>query len=599
MRLLQIRHLGVVIVSILLLIGVADEIALGQSLAWAKRAGGTNFDQGEGIAVDGAGNSYVTGWFTGSATFGPGETNETTLTSAGSDVFVAKYGSNGSLLWVRQASGPDSHTRGEAISVDAAGNSYITGVFRFAITFHEGTMLPGFASGDLDLFVAKYDGSGNLVWARQAGLDFIPGVVDVGKHGRGISVDNAGNSYVTGQYGTELGEGAFCVAKYGTNGILLWVKHASNDGINPSFANGSSISVDGAGNSYATGDFYGTVTFGPGEGNQTILTSGTGFDQRRNLFVAKYDSSGTLLWARQDGGAEAFIEDPGISVDSAGNSHVTGSFSGNATFGPGELNETTLTSVSVQQDIFVVKYNTSGALVWAKQASGPGNDYGLAISVDGAGNSHVTGGFEVSVTFGSGDPNETTLTNAVPVVGGASDIFVAKYASNGTLLWAKQASGPKVEAGRGIGVDNLGNSYVTGVFGDVSGSAGDPTSVTFGLGEVNETTLTTAAGSGTEIFVAKYQNNSAPPPGVIAQINAVIVTISNSNQISSGIKTSLNAKLQAALAALSVGDVATACSKVQDFLSEVRAQRGKKIPVSLADSLTSSVMAISAQLGCI
>jgi hypothetical protein len=590
MRLLQIERLAL-LVSVLLLIGVADEIALGQSLAWAKRAGGTNFDQGESIGVDSAGNSYVTGWFTGSATFGPGEANETTLTSAGSDVFVAKYDGNGALLWVRPISGPPE-TRGEAIAVDGAGNSYVTGVFHFGITFHNGTMLPGFASGVADLFVAKYDGSGNLVWARRAGEDFIPGVVDVGKHGRGICADTAGNSYVTGQFGTELGELSVFVARYDTNGTLLWVKHASNDGVNPSYASGSSISVDGAGNSYATGDFFGSVTFGPGEVNQTILTSGTGFDQRRNLFVAKYNSSGTLLWARQDGGGGAFIEDPGISVDSAGNSHLTGSFSGNAIFGLGEPSETTLMGVSVHQDIFVAKYDTSGALVWAKQASGPGNTQGLAISVDSTGNSHVTGAFETSVTFGSGELNETILTGL-----GSQDIFVAKYASNGLLLWAKQASGPKQEAGRGIDVDSLGNSYVTGVFGDVTGTAGNPTSVTFGAGELNQTILTTAAGSGTEVFVAKYRNDAAPPPPA-AQINAVIATISNTNLIPAGIKTSLNAKLNAAQAALSAGDVATACGKLQDFLNEVRAQRGKKIPVPLADALTSSVTAISAVVGC-
>jgi hypothetical protein len=566
-----------------LLGAILSEQAFSQSLAWAKRAGGANFDQGESIAVDSAGNSYVTGWFTGSATFGPGEANETTLTSDGSDVFVAKYNSSGALLWVRQASGPPE-TRGEAISVDGVGNSYVTGVFRFGITFHDGTMLPGFASGNADLFVAKYDGSGNLVWARQAGPDLIPGVADFGKHGRGISVDSAGNSYVTGHFGTELGEASFFVAKYDASGVLLWAKEARNDGVNPSFATGSSISVDSAGNSYATGRFGGSVTFGSGEVNQTILTNAGFYD----LFVAKYSSSGALLWVRRAGEAGAAVEGEGIAVDSTGNSHVTGNYDGSAIFGLGDPNETTLTDQG-SIGIFVAKYASNGALLWAKQASG---GEGLAIAVDSAGNSHVTGYFEPSGTFGPGESNETTLTGL-----GSRDIFVAKYDRNGLLLWAKQASGPKQEAGRGIDVDSLGNSYVTGVFGDVTGTAGNPTSVAFGAGEVNETILTPAPGSGTEIFVARYRNDSAPPPP-LAQINAVIVTINNSNLLPSGMKTSLNAKLQAAQAALSAGDVTLACGKLQDFLNEMRAQRGKKIPVELADSLTSSVLAISAVVGC-
>ncbi len=592
MNVFQVGRLAALFLVVLALVATAEEVALGQSLAWAKRAGGTNFDQGEGIAVDGAGNSYVTGWFTGSATFGPGEANETTLTSAGSDVFVAKYGSNGALLWVRQASG-SPETRGEAISVDSAGNSYVTGVFRFGITFHDGTMLPGFASGDADLFVAKYDSSGNLVWARQAGADFIPGVVDVGKHGRGIAVDGAGNSYVTGHFGTELGEGSFFAAMYGVNGALLWVRHAQNDGVNPSSATGAAISVDGAGNSYATGRFAGSITFGPGEANQTTLSSAGVYE----LFLAKYDSNGALLWARRAaGGAGASVEGEGLAVDSAGNSHVTGNFAGSATFAPGELGQTTLMSSGVQPDIFVAKYAGNGSLLWAKQASGPGQDGGLSIAVDGGGSSYVTGGFEISVIFGVGEANETTLTNAVPIAGGPSDIFVAKYAGNGMLLWAKQASGPKTEAGRGIAVDGGGNSYVTGVFGDVSGSAGVPTSVTFGAGESNQTILTTAAGSGTEVFVAKYQSDSTPPPA--AQINAVIATVNNATALSAGLKTSLNAKLNAALAALTSGDVTTACGKLRDFLNQVRAQRGRQIPRSLADALTSSVSAIRFALGC-
>jgi hypothetical protein len=490
MRIRQIVSVEALLVTVLLFIGLPNEAALGQSLAWAKRAGGTNFDQGEGIGVDSAGNSYVTGWFTGNATFAPGEANETTLTSSATDIFVAKYNSSGALLWVRQAAS-DRDTRVEAISVDGAGNSYVTGVFRFGITFHDGTVLPGFANGNSDLFVAKYDGSGNLVWARHAGEDFIPGVADFGKHGRGISADSAGNSYVTGHFITELGEGAFFVAKYATNGTLLWVKRAGNDGVNPSFVSGSFISVDGAGNSYATGDFYGSITFGPGEANQTVLTSGTGFDQRSNLFVAKYDTNGTLLWVRR-AGLQGFVQGAGISVDSIGNSHVTGWFQGNATFGPGEPNETPLTDQG-SASIFVAKYDSSGGLLWAKQASG---GEGLAISVDSAGNSHVTGYFEPSSTFGSGEPNETTLTGL-----GSRDIFVAKYGSNGALLWARQAGGTGGESGRGIVVDSVGNSYVTGGF---AGSA------TFGQGEANETTLASAADS-LDIFVGKYKNDSATP----------------------------------------------------------------------------------------
>ena len=93
------------------------------NLLWAKREGGASSDAGFRIAVDGSGISYVTGLFQGATTFGPGEANQTTLSSVGTDdIFVARYDSNGALLWAKRAGGT-SGARGQAIAVDALGNS--------------------------------------------------------------------------------------------------------------------------------------------------------------------------------------------------------------------------------------------------------------------------------------------------------------------------------------------------------------------------------------------------------------------------------------------------------------------------------------------
>ena len=109
-----------------------------QKLDWAKQAGGSDFDDGQGIAVDSSGNSYVTGRFIGSATFGTGEVNETILTSAGgSDIFVAKYNSSGALIWAKQAGGSEGES-GRDIAVDGSGNSYVTGTYNGTATFGAG-----------------------------------------------------------------------------------------------------------------------------------------------------------------------------------------------------------------------------------------------------------------------------------------------------------------------------------------------------------------------------------------------------------------------------------------------------------------------------
>ena len=130
---------------------------------WAKKAGGTSYDNGLSIAIDANENSYVTGYFSGSATFGT-----TTLTSSSeyySDIFVAKLDNNSNWLWVKQAGGTN-WDYGYGIAVDANGNSYVTGYFYNSATFGTTTLT---SSGYADIFVAKLDSSGNWLWAKQAG----------------------------------------------------------------------------------------------------------------------------------------------------------------------------------------------------------------------------------------------------------------------------------------------------------------------------------------------------------------------------------------------------------------------------------------------
>jgi hypothetical protein len=119
----------------------ASSVATAQELAWAKQAGGTSnpHTSGWGIAIDGRGNSYVTGYFIRTATFGEGEDNETELTAGDEDfdIFVAKYDRDGLLVWAKQAGGTD-YDQGADIAIDGSGNSYVTGLFSGAATFGAG-----------------------------------------------------------------------------------------------------------------------------------------------------------------------------------------------------------------------------------------------------------------------------------------------------------------------------------------------------------------------------------------------------------------------------------------------------------------------------
>jgi hypothetical protein len=400
-------------------------------LVWATQAGGTIFEWGLGIAADGAGNSYVTGSFSAAATFGAGEPNETVLTSAGDrDLFVAKYDGAGRLVWATAAGGTGDD-EGLEIAVDAAGDSYATGSFQGTATFGAGepNQTDLTSAGSADIFVARYDGSGLLAWATRAGGT-------EWDSGAGLAIGAAGDGWITGYFAgtatfgagepnqtdlTSAGGDDVFVARYDGSGELVWATRAGGGTVLPGLSTdlGLGIAVDAAGSSSVTGTFTETATFGAGEPNETVLTS-AGFG---DAFVARYDASGLLAWATSAGSGTNSDPGQGIAVDGDGRSHVTGYFFDTATFGAGGPNEIVLTSAG-NQDLFVAVYDGSGRLLSAARAGGTGNEAGMAIAVDAAGNSSLSGTFQGLATFGPGEPNETVLASE-----GWEDIVVAKYAA--------------------------------------------------------------------------------------------------------------------------------------------------------------------------
>ncbi|MCX6647244.1 MAG: hypothetical protein NTY09_12940, partial [bacterium] len=145
-------------------------------------------------------------------------------------------------------------------------------------------------------------------------------------------------------------------------------------------------------------------------------------------------TGGNLIWAKS-AGASYYDTGNGITTLSDNSTVVSGSFMGSATFGPGEPNQTVLTSLGYE-DIFIARYNPDGTLAWAKRAGGTGGDQGSGITTLSDNSTVATGYFFITATFGPGEPNETVL---VPL--GLNDIFIARYNPDGTLAWAKSAGG--------------------------------------------------------------------------------------------------------------------------------------------------------------
>jgi hypothetical protein len=430
--------------------------------------GGSGYDEGYGIALDGSGSAYITGYAQSTgATFpvigGPDLTHNGIY-----DAFVAKVNSSGTALVYCGYIGGSYSDIGNSIAVDGTGNAYITGE-----TWSTEATFPVIGGPDLtysglvDAFVAKINASGTaLIYCGYiGGSDY--------DYGRGIAVDGSGSAYVTGYTSSKAtfpviggpdltfngGADAF-VAKVTASGRrLVYCGYVGG-----SYGDiGNSIAVDGSGNAYVTGYTSSTeatfpVNVGPDLTYHIPPYIGGG---PYDAFVAKVNAYGTALVYCGYIGGTGDDWGNGIAVDGSGNAYVTG-----RTFSTGGAYPGNGFPVIVGPDLthngggdaFVAKVNASGtALVYCGYIGGSNSDIGNSIAVDGSGNAYVTG--------------ETASTEATfPVIGGPDltqsglvDAFVAKINASGTaLVYCGYIGGSDYDYGRGIAVDGLGNAYVTG-----------------------------------------------------------------------------------------------------------------------------------------
>jgi len=368
--------------------------------------------------------------------------------------------------------------KGNSVCTDADGNVFITGGFSFCSTIAFGSItLTNTNVVSYDVFIAKYDAGGNVLWAKSAG----GGSLDIGYS---IAVDPNGNVFVTGVFeSSTITFGAITlvnananvptifIVKYDTNGNVLWAKSAG--GTEEAVAN--SISTDAGGNIYVTGVFGHAIVFG-----SITLINPNGVNQ--DIFIAKYDANGNVLWAKSAGGTDVDFGNS-ISADASGNVFVTGySNSPSLTFDSTIIHTNANSGWS---DLFIAKYDTDGNVLWAKSVGGTSYDVGMSVSADAGGDVFLTGYFNSpTLTFGS-----STLTNT-----GICNFFIAKYDANGNALWAKRAGGTLVDRGYSISADPAGNVFVAGSF--------ESPTITFG-----STTLSKPAGSTYPMFIAKYDAN--------------------------------------------------------------------------------------------
>jgi len=355
-------------------------------LAWSTYLGGSGLEEGRGIAVDPAGNAYVTGLTSTLGSGFPGTAGSQIQSALGSggDAFVTKLNAAGTALVYSTYLGGSDFDQGFGIAVDAAGNAYVTG-----LTKTPGSGFPGTAGSQIqstfggidNAFVTKLNAAGTaLVYSTYLGGS--------GAEGQGIAVDQAGNAYVTGVTSTP-----------------------------------------------GSGGFSGTA------GSQIQSTLGGALD----AFVTKVNATGTALVYSTYLGGSGDDQGFGIAVDLAGNAYVTGLTGTPGSGFPGTAGSLVQSTYGGGGDAFVTKVNAAGtALVYSTYlGSSVGDDIGFGIAVDQVGNAYVTG-----FTSSPGSSFPGTASSLIQhTFGGVSDAFVAKITNNAspscsaaqatpTLLWS-------------------------------------------------------------------------------------------------------------------------------------------------------------------
>ncbi|MCC6797052.1 MAG: SBBP repeat-containing protein [Candidatus Hydrogenedentes bacterium] len=255
------------------------------------------------------------------------------------------------------------------------------------------------------------------------------------------------------------------------DGDLAWARQlgGSDD------TEGRSIALDRARNAISAGVFLGTSDFDPGAGTQNLTATGD-----TDGYISKLDKTGAFVWVKQLDGA---VFDIRVAVDRDDNVYAAGGFTSATDFDP-SAGEVELTPVGLT-DVFICKYASDGALVWAKQFGGTVEDTLRGLAVDDEGNAYTTGDFGGTADFdpGAGTFSFTALGNI--------EAFVSKLDTNGNLVWARQFETTDIVQGYGIAVDANQNVYTTGSFSE---------STDFDPG-ISDFVLTSVVG--TDAFVAK------------------------------------------------------------------------------------------------
>ncbi|HSD13509.1 MAG TPA: T9SS type A sorting domain-containing protein [Flavobacterium sp.] len=469
---------------------------------WAKAMGGINGDEATAITLSSSGQVHITG-STWGGDFDPSSAVANLNTTEGSDIFIAKYDSNGNYIWAKSMDGQGSGQTGTSLVVRNDGNVYVTGYFSgwADVDPSTDTFFLYSTSGTRDIFIAGYNSNGNYLWAKAMG--------GIGTdEASSLALDKFDNLWVTGIFsGTADFDPSSSIANRVSNGgsdmfIAKYYTFTAQAGQLFSVYSwggtkddrATSIAVKNTGNNhnvYLTGSFQETVDFGSSPSNQRYLTSGTGAS---NCFMNHYfNVLGGFIDYRNAQVIGGYPNQPpresgrSVATDSFGNVYVVGGFSGTADFDPSAATATLTATGS--GSMFLAKYDSGGNYLWAKAIGGTNNNP-MHIAINSVGEIIIAGFFYNTTDF---DPSPSTFNLTSQ---GDADVFIAKYDSNGNYLWAKSMGGTGHECNFAMALNSSGQIHIIGEY-DSAAADFDPSSATANL----------VGGGNVGLYIAKYDSD--------------------------------------------------------------------------------------------
>ena len=427
-----------------------------QVFLWAKGIGGPGHDLAGLVGLDKYGNIHLTGFFEDTVDFDPGPGIYNLVAQGSENAYVLKLDPDGNLVWVKSFS---SLTRngGVSVDIDASGNVYTSGYFTATADFDPSTEVFNLHSNaSTDMFVSKLDSNGNFLWAKAIGG---PGT----DYGNGLTLDNQGNVYLTSFFNgtvdfdpgpeahfiTSAGREDVFILKLDTDGDFVWAK--SMGGANTD--QGRVLKLDTHGDIYVGGLFQGPADFDPNAGTFQLSS----VDGSLDAFIARLSPEGNLIWAKSMGG-DMYDDLYALALGNDESVYTEGYFRTTADFDPDTTTEYSLTSEG-GSDLFTCKYDQDGQLIWARSFGSPGEERGIACTLDKQGNVYSAGEFSGTVDFdpGSGVFNLTSQ--------GALDAFVSKLDSNGDFVWAMNLGSSSRDGIYSLVVDKNGDLIIPGYYG--------------------------------------------------------------------------------------------------------------------------------------